>query len=344
MRLSLPALVLIAIACRAQDAIAPPFPAAGRLIDLGGWRLHLNCTGQASPSRPTVILEAGAGDFSVDWSLVQPLVASFARVCSYDRAGAGWSDLGPRPRTMRQQVWELHALLEKAGEKPPFVLVGHSYGGWLVRLGAEAYPADVSGVVLIESGAEDPLRVIDGKVTHASKLAKGQPVPAVKTSDPLRESDIPPHIISLIQSSIRGTLGRLNNPPRDKLPAEARRMREWSLSQIKHAASNDNPFEADELVAMLAERKKKQNVLGDLPLIVVSRGLLDEEGTEAVQREEAHRKDQAALVTLSSRGKQVVAAKSGHHVPLDEPNVVVSAIREIVQTASRRRNQAPPAE
>jgi len=331
MRLSPLAWLLVAVAASAQNSSAPPFRAPGRLIDLGGWRLHLNCSGQANPSRPTVILEAGAGDFSVDWSLVQPLVAPFARVCSYDRAGAGWSDLGPRPRTMRQQVWELHALLERADEKAPFLLVGHSYGGWLTRLFAETYPAKVSGLVLVESGAEDPLRIIDGKVTHASELAKGQTVPPVKTSDPLRESDIPPRIISLIQSSIRGMGGHFNDPPRDKLPPEARRMREWSLSQIKHAASNDNPFEADELVTMLAERKKEQNVLRDLPLIVVSRGLLDEEGPEAAQREDAHRKDQAALVSLSSVGKQIVAAKSGHHVPLYEPGIVVSTIREMVQ-------------
>src|ERR1044071_10040364 len=134
MRLSPPAWLLIALAARALNAADPPLPPPGRLIDLGGWRLHLNCSGQANSSRATVILEAGAGDFSVDWSLVQPLVAPFTRVCSYDRAGAGWSDLGPRPRTMRQQVWELHALLEKAGATPPFVLVGHSYGGWLARL------------------------------------------------------------------------------------------------------------------------------------------------------------------------------------------------------------------
>jgi len=324
--------ILIAAAGHAQNTSGPPFAAPGRLIDLGGWRLHLNCSGRAAPSRPAVILEAGAGDFSVDWSLVQPLVAPFARVCSYDRAGAGWSDLGPRPRTMRQQVWELHAELEKAGEKPPFVLVGHSNGGWLVRLFAETYPADVSGLVLVDAGAEDPLRVLaDGKVTHASELAKGQQIPAVKTSGPLRESDLPPRIVSLIQASIRGMAGHFNDPPRDKLPPEARRMREWSLSQIKHPASNDNPFEADELAAMLAERKKKQHVLGDLPLIVISRGLPEEKGPQAAQREEAHRKDQAALLTLSSAGKPIVAAKSGHHVPLDEPGVVASAIREIVR-------------
>jgi len=333
MRLLLVCWVLVAGAVRAQNASAPPFPAPGKLIDLGGWRLHLNCSGQANASRPTVILEAGAGDFSVDWSLVQPRVAAMARVCSYDRAGAGWSELGPRPRTMRQQVWEMHALLEKAGEKPPYVLVGHSYGGWLTRLFAETYRAEVAGLVLVEAGVDDPLRVIDGKVSHASELATGQTVPPVKTSDPLRESDIPPRIIGLIQSSIRSMGGHFNDPPRDKLPLEARRMREWSLSQIKHAASNDNSFEADELAAMLAERKKKQNVLGDLPLVVIARGLPDEEGPQAAQREEAHRKDEAALVTLSSGGKLIVAAKSGHHVPIDEPDVVVSAIRGIVEIA-----------
>jgi hypothetical protein len=133
----------------------------------------------------------------------------------------------------------------------------------------------------------------------------------------------------------RGMGGRFNDPPRDKLPAEARCMREWSPSQIKHATSNDNPFEADELVCTPAARQKKGNVLGSLSLIVISRGLLDEEGPQAVERENPHRKDQAALTTLSSAGKLIVAAKSGHHVPLDEPDLVGSAIREIIQTVRR---------
>jgi pimeloyl-ACP methyl ester carboxylesterase len=146
-------------AARAQETpTSPPLPPPGRLVDVGGWRLHLNCAGQARTSRPTVILEAGAGDFSVDWSLVQPGVARFARVCSYDRAGSGWSDLGPRPRTMHQIVFELHKLLEKAGERPPYVLVGHSYGGGLVRLYQSTYPADVAGVVLVEAAGDDPWR------------------------------------------------------------------------------------------------------------------------------------------------------------------------------------------
>src|SRR5580692_9072071 len=98
------------------DPTPPPFPPPGKLVDVGGWRLHLNCSGDVKPPAVTVILEAGAGDFSVEWSLVQPEVAKFARVCSYDRAGDGWSDLGPGPRTMHQIVYELRTLLDRAGE------------------------------------------------------------------------------------------------------------------------------------------------------------------------------------------------------------------------------------
>src|SRR6266508_3082056 len=93
-----------------QNGVAPPLATPGRLIDVGGWRLHLNCTGKPATSSPTVILESGVGDFSVEWSLVQPGVATFARVCSYDRAGDGWSAIGPHPRTMHQIVDELHAV------------------------------------------------------------------------------------------------------------------------------------------------------------------------------------------------------------------------------------------
>jgi pimeloyl-ACP methyl ester carboxylesterase len=123
-----------------QSSTPPPFPPPGNLIDIGGWRLHLNCKGEARASQPTVILESGIGDFSVEWGLVQPGVAKFARVCSYDRAGDGWSDLGPQPRTLRQIVYELHTLLDKAGVKPPLLLVGHSFGGLVVRLYAATYP------------------------------------------------------------------------------------------------------------------------------------------------------------------------------------------------------------
>src|SRR6185369_2447800 len=148
-------LVLSATAiCAQTESTPPPFPPPGKLIDIGGWRLHLNCMGEARASQPTVILESGIGDFSVEWALVQPSVARFARVCSYDRAGDGWSDLGPQPRTLRQIVYELHTMLDKSGVKPPLLLVGHSFGGLVVRLYAATYPTDVAGMVLVEGGAD----------------------------------------------------------------------------------------------------------------------------------------------------------------------------------------------
>src|SRR5580692_6735385 len=161
-----PVILLLGVSAIAQIASTPPpFPAPGRLVDVGGWKLHLYCTGEMRPAQPTVILESGAGDFSVEWSLVQPKIAAFARVCSYDRAGDGWSDLGPHPRTFHQVAYELHTLLDKAGIKPPFVLVGHSYGGWLVRQYQAIYPSEVVGMVLVEPGMDNPWRTApDGRL------------------------------------------------------------------------------------------------------------------------------------------------------------------------------------
>src|SRR5438093_8202474 len=110
------AVLLIGSSAAAQSAgdSLPPILLPGRLIDVGGWRLHLNCTGRATPSQPIVILEAGIGDFSVEWSLVQAGGASFARVCSDDRAGEAWGDVGPHPRTMPQIVYDWLPLAERA--------------------------------------------------------------------------------------------------------------------------------------------------------------------------------------------------------------------------------------
>src|SRR6185437_3838481 len=110
---------------------AAHYPAPGKLVDIGGYKLHINCTGTGSP---TVILDAGLGGTSLDWSKVQPAVAHFTRVCSYDRAGYGWSESGPGLRTSQQIVKELHLLLAHAQINGPYVLVGHSAGGLNMRL------------------------------------------------------------------------------------------------------------------------------------------------------------------------------------------------------------------
>lgn len=314
----------------------PPLPPPGRLIDLGGWRVHLHCTGEVRTSQPTVMLEAGSGDFSVDWNLVQPEVARFARVCSYDRAGAGWSDLGPRPRTMHQVSWELRALLEKAGERPPYVLVGHSSGGWLVRVFASTYRSDVAGLVLCETGDErNLLTAKDGKKVPLVETATGVPLPAVERSNPLRESDIPARFRSMIEAQIRDWAPHANDPPRDELPADAQRMRTWSISQVKHHIVNDNPFAAEEMATLLAERTTKKHALGDMPLVVLTRGGREREAAENPAGEEKRKRNQESLVTLSRVGKQVLASRSGHHIPLDEPDLVVTAIRDVLPAVGK---------
>jgi pimeloyl-ACP methyl ester carboxylesterase len=312
----------------------PPFPPPGRLVDVGGWKLHINCTGTPSTTQPTVILEAGVGDFSVEWSLVQPSVARVARVCSYDRAGDGWSELGPHPRTFQQIVSELHQLLGAAGERPPFALVGHSYGGWLVRLYQQTYPAEVAGMVLVDAGADDPLRMTpNGTVVRSSELPAGRTIPPVKTSGPLREADIPPAALEQMRAGLATASLHANDPPRDRLPPDAQRMRTWALGRLGHVAAAVNPVELEELAALRAARAARPQPLGDIPLVVLTRGL--PESDEAQASFDAHRRDHQMIAAMSSRGSLVVATRSGHHIQIDEPELVARAIQQVV-TAARR--------
>lgn len=314
-----------------ESADVPPVTAPGRLVDVGGWRLHLNCTGEARASQPLVVLESGVGDFSVEWSLVQPMVARFARVCSYDRAGDGWSDVGPHPRTMHQIVYELHTLLDRAGERPPYLLVGHSYGGWLARTYQSVYPAEVAGIILVDAGEDNPLRMLpNGQVVRASEMGASKPIPPVKTSGPLRESDIPPAAFAQMTAGARESVGQANAGPRAKLPSDAQRMRTWALGRWQHVAAAVNPVEIEEIMQLRAARLGSIHLLGGLPLVVITRGLAEEQGPDAAALETQHRADHAALATMSSTGRQVIAAQSGHHVQLDQPELVATTIQEVL--------------
>lgn len=132
------------------------YPPSGRLVDIGGYRLHIHCSGtKGTQGDPAVVMDAGIVECSLGWSLVQPKIAEFARVCTYDRAGLGWSDQTLTARTSQQIVNELHALLASAEIEPPYVMVGHSFGGLSVRLYASQFPEEVSGMVLVDSAHED---------------------------------------------------------------------------------------------------------------------------------------------------------------------------------------------
>ena len=130
------------------------FPPPGQLVDVGGYRLHLNVMGKAT-NTPTVILEAGMVSFSSNWAWVQPEVAKVTCVVAIDRAGLGWSDPGPKPRDAGRSAQELHAALEKLGIPAPYVLAGHSYGGLAIRAFAALYPDEVAGMVLVDGSHPD---------------------------------------------------------------------------------------------------------------------------------------------------------------------------------------------
>lgn len=154
----------------------PSAPAPGGLVDIGGHKLHIHCVGP-SDKKPTIILEAGGGGSSRDWSAVQNLLSANVRTCAYDRAGSGWSEAGPAPRTMRQEVFELHALLGAAKVPGPYVLVGQSIGGLLVRLYTEQYGGEVVGLVLVDPTHESDMLGSGGGWVRLREKATGRHVP-----------------------------------------------------------------------------------------------------------------------------------------------------------------------
>ena len=337
-------LLLMSLMCVGQQKDKEPtFAPPGRLVDVGGYRLHLNCTGE---SGPTVVLIAGGGDFSFDWGLVQPDASRFTRVCSYDRAGLAWSDPGPTPRTMRQDAHELHALLRAARVKAPYVLVGHSVGGLIARVYAAQYPKEVAGMVLVDPTHEDTTLMYQGKLVRVREGAKGLSVPPAQTmrSSPPK----PPSAEDIEQFEFnRKMFGPpKTEPPFDKLPASAQAMRLWFRSQPPRSAAGPD-FWAEELQAMYAARAKTSHQLGDRPLVVLlskpdagnpPQGIPADEWKRI---SEEKRRQKVGLARLSRNSKLIIAERSGHHIQLDEPHVVTDSIRSVVDAVRRRSRLAP---
>ncbi|MDQ2973902.1 MAG: alpha/beta hydrolase [Acidobacteriota bacterium] len=321
----------------------PSYLPPGKLVDVGGYRLHLNCTGK---SGPTTVLIAGAGDFSFDWGLVQPDISRFARACSYDRAGLAWSDPGPTPRTMRQDAYELHTLLKAARIRAPYVLVGHSIGGLIARVYAGQYPDDVVGMVLVDSTHEDTTLMYQGKLVRVRESAKGIAVPPVQTmqSGPPK----PPAAEDIEQFEFNQKMfgAPKTEPPFDKLPSPIQAMRLWFLAQPPRAAAAPDSW-AEELQAMYIARAKTPYQLGDKPLVVLLAkpdsgnpppGISPDEWKRI---NEEKRQQKIGLANLSRNSKLIVAQRSGHHIQLDEPHAVTDAIHLVVDAARRRTRLAP---
>lgn len=287
-----------ALASRGDAAKLPP---PGRLVDIGGYRLHLNCSGDGSP---TIVLDAGLGESSLDWVLVQPQLARSTRVCSYDRAGMGWSDPSPQARTPANMAEELHTLLANAHVSGPYVLVGHSLAGKTARMFALRHPDDVAGVVLIDARHES----LDA--SPAENQAFVEQVDAQgRTYDWARRLGV---------ARLFGTM--LAGAP--ALPAETR-----SAMAILGTRPNTIAATSAEARARSAnDAELTAATLGDRPLVVLVAG---QSLTNIPHWEEAQRRHAA----LSSRGELRISQNSGHAIQWDDPQLVVASIEEVVAAA-----------
>jgi len=331
-------LLLLTGSALVQQDIAPP----GKLVDIGGYRLHLNCTGKGEP---TIVLIPGGGDFSFDWGLVQPEASRFARVCSYDFAGFAWSDPGPIPRTMRQDAYELHTLLKTAGIKSPYVLVGHSLGGLLTRVYADEYPSEVAGIVLIDSTHEDSTLFLQGKPVRMREIARQVIVPPVQTMKTSPPKPATQEAIDQFQSELKKAGPPKIGAPFDKLPPSNQAMRVWALSRPPRVSGSQG-FLAEEFREMYLARAKQPFPLGDRPLIVLlpkfqyGQPLGDISPEEWKRISDEKRQQKLEFTNLSRNSKLIIAENSGHHIQLDEPKIAVDAIREVVDAVRRHTKLA----
>jgi pimeloyl-ACP methyl ester carboxylesterase len=287
---------------------APP----GRLIDIGSRKLHIHCTGKGSP---TVVLMAGGGAFSIDWALVQPKIAARTRVCSYDRAGLAWSDPGPLDETVEQTIADLRTLLNAAGEKPPYVLVGASIGGIFIRAYQRAFPKDVAGLVFTNSSNR----------VGTSVKAKGALLWEFSEEELRSAYPLPPSVT-------RGPMPARVGAPFDRLPSHlqttrlALAVRLWERWDPANATAESNVSWRNEFVKEFEETDVNGKYpLGALPVIVVA-------SDPAASEVDRTSRDGAAarLDVLSSNSVHVTAAGSGHEIHLYQPEAVVQAILRAV--------------
>ncbi len=295
----------------AAEALAETAP-PGRLIDVDGRTLHLHCEGEGSP---TVLLEAGLGGWSIGWREIQTQLAESTRVCTYDRAGYGWSDPDPEARTAARMAADLHTLLENAEESRPYVLVGASWGAYPVRLFVDRYPDEVAGLVLVDPAHEDDADILPEDVrTQQAALPNIYRVFAtaarlgvlraigpreMATQAPFIAADVPAATADLYYSAVAGA-------------------RWWETSLAELSAQEQNAAQMRELAA-----------LGALPLVVLGAG----EPPEGMGEEllAARQTLLEALAATSTQSRFVVAEGSDHDIAGERPALVVEAIAELIE-------------
>jgi pimeloyl-ACP methyl ester carboxylesterase len=289
-------------------------PMSGQLFDVGGYRMHIDCSGEGSP---TVILESGLGDSSLSWRKVQPEIAKFTRVCSYDRAGLGYSDSSSQLRTSKVIAGELHVLLKAAGVLPPYVVVGHSMGGFDVRVFAGLYRSEVAGMVLVDSSHPDQ----DNRFPPELKNMEGSW---------LREAEFLEYTAPF---GVPRLLGLCDPDPMQR------------AAECNYHSAHEGVAELKGFAESAAETSSSGS-LGDMPLAVLShdpdKPSADLPADLAKPTNEAWEKMQEELAHLSTRGTQAIAKHSSHYIQIDRPDVVVDAVHNIVEQARAPQSATVP--
>ena len=302
------------------------FPRPGRLVDVRGHRLHLLESGKGSP---TIVLEAGLLSTVLSWSNLQRKLAQSYRVVSYDRAGLGWSGLGPMPRTADRIVDELHTLLQQTGITPPYILVGHSFGGLAMPLFAARFPDETAGMVLVDPvvPAEwNPPSQHDRKLTRigaqvcrrAALLSRFGLTRFIAFLLTTRAANIAAPLVRIISHGAPDESGAVSSPWFAALPANEKAMASVFWVQEKFALTiasqlGNLPLSA----AQMAERHR----VCDEPVVILS----------ARTASEHRRKEHTVAAARMPVGSHVVAEKSNHGIMQDEPELVISAIKRVVE-------------
>jgi pimeloyl-ACP methyl ester carboxylesterase len=295
----------------------------GKLVDVGGRKLHVNCTGSG---QPTVVLDGPGPGLAIDWTLVQPDVAKTTRVCSYDHAGVGWSDPRGRPETVDGVVSDLHAALQAAGEKPPFVMAGAQLGGIYARSYHLRYPDEVVGFVFVDALHEDAFVIPgpDGKPTQAWRLSPEQFHAAVEEMIP---KDTPPPPM----------MSPSTDAPFDKLPPNVLTTRvtfEMRAMKAMAAIPRDQMvarFSAEHAAIVKLHAASASQPLGAAPLVVLTPANVPDPGWKAMQEQ---------LARLSSNASSRSVATPGGDLHLSEPAAVARAVSDVV-TAVRQGGSVP---
>jgi pimeloyl-ACP methyl ester carboxylesterase len=309
------------------------FPPPGRLVGIGSCKLHLKRQGSG---QPVVVLEAGIAATSISWSLVQTRIAEFSRVCSYDRAGLGWSERHVDrscPRTLEQMAGELEALLREEGLAAPFVLVGHSFGGLLVSAFAHAYPERVAGLVLV-----DPISLTywgSGSQTNADQIAAGARlsrrgavlarIGVVRAALSVLHAGgrwFPKHIAQAVARQGTGLMENLSKEVA-KLPRELHSSvrAHWSRPKAFMAMA-----ESLESLPGCAAAGLKMSVSARIPVTILSAG-------NATPEEVRERDSWAAR---SECGRHIKVPGTGHWLQLERPELIATTVREMIESIPHR--------